>query len=137
MNRNFAFKQLLRAYLGGIISEKDFENEMSNFEGGVPAAATAPVGMSQAYLTPAEAESSGAIVTLAEFEAKVVAAADEMIERLERFNSQQKDPAQALRSAASLRPRFQRYFRRLLSSEFELAKSLEEQQEASTGRNAE
>ena len=34
MNRDFEFKQLLRAYRGGIISEADFEHEMKALENG-------------------------------------------------------------------------------------------------------
>jgi len=37
MNRDFEFKQLLRAYRGGIITEETFEHEMSKLEGGAPA----------------------------------------------------------------------------------------------------
>ena len=33
MNRDFEFKQLLRAYRGGIISESVFEAEMAKLEG--------------------------------------------------------------------------------------------------------
>ncbi len=36
MNRDFEFKQLLRAYRGGIISESAFEAEMAKLEGGAP-----------------------------------------------------------------------------------------------------
>ncbi|HVN29699.1 MAG TPA: hypothetical protein VMT64_14475, partial [Candidatus Binataceae bacterium] len=38
MNRDFEFKQLLRAYRGGIISEETFEQEMAKLEGNAPAA---------------------------------------------------------------------------------------------------
>ena len=38
MNRDFEFKQLLRAYRGGIISEAAFESEMAKLEGHSPAA---------------------------------------------------------------------------------------------------
>ena len=38
MNRDFEFKQLLRAYRGGIISETTFEAEMAKLEGTAPAA---------------------------------------------------------------------------------------------------
>ena len=34
MNREFEFKQLLRAYRGGIISEAVFEQEMARLETG-------------------------------------------------------------------------------------------------------
>lgn len=34
MNRDFEFKQLLRAYRAGILSEETFEREMANLEGG-------------------------------------------------------------------------------------------------------
>jgi hypothetical protein len=37
MNRDFEFKQLLRAYRSGIISESAFEAEMAKLEGGAPA----------------------------------------------------------------------------------------------------
>jgi len=37
MNRDFEFKQLLRAFRGGIISESTFEAEMAKLEGGAPA----------------------------------------------------------------------------------------------------
>jgi hypothetical protein len=37
MNREFEFKQLLRAYRGGIISEAAFEQEMARLENGGPA----------------------------------------------------------------------------------------------------
>jgi hypothetical protein len=36
MNRDFEFKQLLRAYRGGIISEEAFEQEMAKLEGSAP-----------------------------------------------------------------------------------------------------
>jgi hypothetical protein len=36
MNRNFEFKQLLRAYRGGIIDEATFESEVSALENGSP-----------------------------------------------------------------------------------------------------
>jgi hypothetical protein len=38
MNRDFEFKQLLRAYRGGIISEEAFEQEMAKIEGSAPVA---------------------------------------------------------------------------------------------------
>ena len=38
MNRDFEFKQLLRAYRSGIISEHAFEEEMAKLEGSAPAA---------------------------------------------------------------------------------------------------
>jgi len=38
MNRDFEFKQLLRAYRGGIISEEAFEQEMAKLEGAAPVA---------------------------------------------------------------------------------------------------
>jgi len=38
MNRDFEFKQLLRAYRGGIISESTFDEEMKKLEGKVSAA---------------------------------------------------------------------------------------------------
>jgi hypothetical protein len=37
MNRDFEFKQLLRAYRSGIISESAFEEEMAKIEGNAPA----------------------------------------------------------------------------------------------------
>lgn len=37
MSRDFEFKQLLRAYRGGIISESTFEQEMAKLEGGAAA----------------------------------------------------------------------------------------------------
>jgi hypothetical protein len=37
MNRDFEFKQLLRAFRSGIISESAFEAEMAKLEGGAPA----------------------------------------------------------------------------------------------------
>ena len=37
MNRDFEFKQLLRAYRSGIISESSFEEEMAKIEGSSPA----------------------------------------------------------------------------------------------------
>ena len=41
MNRNFEFKQLLRAYRGGIIDEATFESEVKALENGGAPAATA------------------------------------------------------------------------------------------------
>src|ERR1700704_7206768 len=37
MSRDFEFKQLLRAYRGGIISQATFESEMNCLEAGMPA----------------------------------------------------------------------------------------------------
>jgi hypothetical protein len=44
MNREFEFKQLLRAYHAGIISEPAFEQEMARLEAGAAAAASSPNG---------------------------------------------------------------------------------------------
>src|SRR6202166_3261764 len=44
MNREFEFKQLLRAYRAGIISEAAFEQEMAPLEAGGAAAANGPNG---------------------------------------------------------------------------------------------
>jgi hypothetical protein len=44
MNREFEFKQLLRAYRGGIISEAAFEQEMARLENGGPAESNGAYG---------------------------------------------------------------------------------------------
>ncbi len=40
MNRDFEFRQLLRAYRSGVITEETFEQEMANLETGTPQSST-------------------------------------------------------------------------------------------------
>jgi len=145
MNRDFEFKQLLRAYRANLLSETAFEQEMAKLEGGWAVSTVEPEEANPSLEEILEAEMQEAAeaapasgkITLAQFEAKVSTAADQMIRNLEKFNSQQNNPEEALRSAASLRPRLMRYFRKLLSSEFEVENPNQLQQEARTGRDAE
>jgi hypothetical protein len=44
MNRDFEFKQLLRAFRSGIINEETFEREMAELENGAPAAKNGSIG---------------------------------------------------------------------------------------------